>query len=123
MLVYEDRNCRYILGLVEPPSVITPEEIAPREYVFVMDVSGSMNGFPIDTSKELIKRILMDLTPKEKFNILFFDGSSDFLSEQSIYATKENKQLAIQIRSEEHTSEFQSRGHLVCRIMIEEKKK
>src|SRR5690554_412316 len=97
MLVYEDRNCRYILGLVEPPSVITPEDIAPREYVFVMDVSGSMNGFPIDTSKELIKRILMDLTPKEKFKILFFDGSSDFLSEQSIYATTENKQLAIQI--------------------------
>lgn len=97
MLVYEDRNCRYILGVVEPPSEITPEEIAPREYVFVMDVSGSMNGFPIDTSKELIKRILMDLTADEKFNILFFDGSSDFLSEQSIYATTENKQLAIQI--------------------------
>lgn len=96
MLVYEDRDCRYILGLIEPPNVITPEEIAPREYVFVMDVSGSMNGFPIDTSKELIKRILMDLSVKEKFNILFFDGSSDFLSEQSVYATKENKQLAIQ---------------------------
>src|SRR5690625_6900557 len=25
-------------------------------------------------------------------------------------------------RSEEHTSEFQSRGHLVCRLLIEKKK-
>src|SRR5437660_6365040 len=28
-----------------------------------------------------------------------------------------------QIRSEEHTSELQSRGHLVCRLLLEKKKK
>src|SRR5439155_25367358 len=27
-----------------------------------------------------------------------------------------------QIRSEEHTSELQSRGHLVCRLLLEKKK-
>src|SRR5437870_9139660 len=27
------------------------------------------------------------------------------------------------IRSEEHTSELQSRGHLVCRLLLEKKKK
>src|SRR5690606_20985662 len=76
MLVYEDKGCRYILGVVEPPKVIKPEDIAPREYVFLMDVSGSMQGFPIETSKELVKRILNDLNPEEKFNILFFAGGS-----------------------------------------------
>src|SRR5439155_10517278 len=30
--------------------------------------------------------------------------------------------LALQ-RSEEHTSELQSRGHLVCRLLLEKKKK
>src|SRR5690625_6691646 len=29
----------------------------------------------------------------------------------------------IRIRSEEHTSELQSRGHLVCRLLLEKKKK
>src|SRR5690625_5943112 len=29
----------------------------------------------------------------------------------------------IQDRSEEHTSELQSRGHLVCRLLLEKKKK
>lgn len=101
MLVYEDKGCRYILGVVEPPKEISPEEIAPREYIFVMDVSGSMKGFPIDTSKELIKRILNDLKAEEKFNILFFDGSSDFLAERSIEATPENKDLAFQIINEQ----------------------
>src|SRR5437660_5298421 len=30
---------------------------------------------------------------------------------------------AVRIRSEEHTSELQSRGHLVCRLLLEKKKK
>src|SRR5690625_7045947 len=30
--------------------------------------------------------------------------------------------LAENIRSEEHTSELQSRGHLVCRLLLEKKK-
>src|SRR5690625_7014554 len=33
--------------------------------------------------------------------------------------TKEEK---IDLRSEEHTSELQSRGHLVCRLLLEKKK-
>src|SRR5690625_7100793 len=31
--------------------------------------------------------------------------------------------LSIQARSEEHTSELQSCGHLVCRLLLEKKKK
>src|SRR5207253_11467102 len=29
----------------------------------------------------------------------------------------------VDLRSEEHTSELQSRGHLVCRLLLEKKKK
>src|SRR5690625_5741857 len=29
---------------------------------------------------------------------------------------------AIELRSEEHTSELQSRGHIVCRLLLEKKK-
>src|SRR5207253_10191938 len=31
--------------------------------------------------------------------------------------------VALSKRSEEHTSELQSRGHLVCRLLLEKKKK
>src|SRR5690554_7704468 len=36
---------------------------------------------------------------------------------------KENGQFEAAIRSEEHTSELQSRPHLVCRLLLEKKKK
>src|SRR5690625_6180452 len=33
-----------------------------------------------------------------------------------------NVDIALDKRSEEHTSELQSRGHLVCRLLLEKKK-
>src|SRR5207253_10672120 len=36
--------------------------------------------------------------------------------------TPESMAGAIEARSEEHTSELQSRGHLVCRLLLEKKK-
>src|SRR5439155_9340623 len=33
------------------------------------------------------------------------------------------ERVLIEVRSEEHTSELQSRGHLVCRLLLEKKKK
>src|SRR5207253_7587110 len=41
---------------------------------------------------------------------------------QSFATTFANGTLTIR-RSEEHTSELQSRGHLVCRLLLEKKKK
>src|SRR5690625_6654650 len=36
--------------------------------------------------------------------------------------TEIDKVLGLEMRSEEHTSELQSRGHLVCRLLLEKKK-
>lgn len=101
MLVYEEKGCRYILGSIEPPKSIEKKELAPREYIFVLDISGSMLGFPLETSKELITKVINDLEPNEKFNILFFAGSSDFFSEKSVLATPENKQAVLEILQEQ----------------------
>src|SRR5437870_8731361 len=38
------------------------------------------------------------------------------------YQTTLPSRLAAAMRSEEHTSELQSRGHLVCRLLLEKKK-
>src|SRR5690625_5940486 len=34
----------------------------------------------------------------------------------------QRRDIAVYKRSEEHTSELQSRGHLVCRLLLEKKK-
>src|SRR5207253_3411250 len=45
-----------------------------------------------------------------------------FLCEEHLKLPKK-KQDEVLLRSEEHTSELQSRGHLVCRLLLEKKKR
>ena len=45
----------FFLGMVKPPQRVQPAEIPPREYIFVVDVSRSMNGFPLNTAKKLLR--------------------------------------------------------------------
>src|SRR5690625_3130116 len=48
------------------------------------------------------------------------DEVIDYLIDVGEYWLKET---GVDGRSEEHTSELQSRGHLVCRLLLEKKKK
>jgi Ca-activated chloride channel family protein len=52
--------------------------------VFILDVSGSMDGFPLDTARTLIGKLLASLQPRDRFNILFFAGGSSVLAPQSL---------------------------------------
>ena len=51
LLLYEHGDENFFLLMVQPPKKVAKEEIPPREYVFVVDVSGSMSGFPLTVSK------------------------------------------------------------------------
>src|SRR5690625_5561913 len=44
------------------------------------------------------------------------------LLSRSTFCSETFSNRYIEIRSEEHTSELQSRGHLVCRLLLEKKK-
>src|SRR5438874_9934690 len=50
-------------------------------------------------------------------------GSSTSCPAASTYASRSGSQRATRTRSEEHTSELQSRRDLVCRLLLEKKKK
>jgi len=95
LLLYPDKEENYFLLMVEPPENVKISMIPPREYVFIIDVSGSMNGFPLEVSKALIQNIVKNLRKKDYFNILFFAGGSQVLSEHPLPATEENKNKAI----------------------------
>src|SRR2546427_2228631 len=46
-----------------------------------------------------------------------------FVDTFSNYFEPENARAALAVRSEEHTSELQSQSNLVCRLLLEKKKK
>src|SRR5690625_5600430 len=58
--------------------------------------------------------------------LYYHSHQKHLLDEQSIPLISECYQSFLKsnhLRSEEHTSELQSRGHLVCRLLLEKKKK
>ena len=85
----------FFLALVEPPSAIATAQINPREYIFVVDISGSMHGFPLDTAKALLRELIGGLRPSDRFNVMLFSGSNRMLSDTSVAATKPNIERAI----------------------------
>ncbi len=85
----------YFLALVEPPQAIPAAMINPREYVFVVDISGSMHGFPLDTAKTLLRHLIGGLRASDSFNVLLFSGSNRMLSDTPVPATRANVERAI----------------------------
>lgn len=97
LLLYEGEKENFFVLMVQPPKRVIEAEIPSREYIFIVDVSGSMHGFPLDISKKLLKDLISALRPQEKFNVLLFSGGSEVLAEQSMPATQENIRRAIQV--------------------------
>ncbi len=87
----------FFMLMVQPPERYEPEEIPPREYIFVLDVSGSMSGYPLDTAKELIRNLVSNLKQTDRFNLILFAGASEQMAPASIPATARNIKSAIDL--------------------------
>ena len=85
----------FFMLTIQPPERFTPEDIPPREYIFVLDVSGSMSGYPLDTAKELIKSLVTNLHETDTFNLILFSNGFAIMSDKSLPATKGNINRAI----------------------------
>jgi Ca-activated chloride channel family protein len=95
LLLYEGEEENFFLAMIQPPKTLKPEMIPPREYIFIVDVSGSMTGYPLDVSKKLLKDLINGLKPEDQFNILLFAGGSSVFSQQSVKANSSNVSRAI----------------------------
>ncbi|MGZ5482708.1 MAG: VIT and vWA domain-containing protein [Pyrinomonadaceae bacterium] len=80
----------YFTMIVQPPERVTSEDVMPKELVFVLDTSGSMNGFPIEKAKETMKLALDNLYPHDTFNLITFAGDTHILFPDPMPATREN---------------------------------
>ncbi len=81
--------------MMQPPKRVSTAQIPGREYIFIVDVSGSMHGFPLDVSKNLLKNLIGNLRSTDTFNVLLFSGGNSVMSEESLPASAENINKAI----------------------------
>jgi len=94
----EGKAENFFLLMAQPPKEVKPANIPAREYIFIVDVSGSMNGYPLDISKTVLRNLIGNLQPHEMFNVLLFSGGNTVLSDKgSLAATKANIQKAINV--------------------------
>jgi len=76
--------------ILQPPDNPRIEDVMPKEIVFVLDTSGSMEGFPIEKAKESMKMALEGLNPQDTFNLITFAGDTSVLFPGPVPATPEN---------------------------------
>jgi Ca-activated chloride channel homolog len=97
LLLSQGERENFFLLMLQPPRRVKLEQIPGRDYVFIVDVSGSMYGFPLDISKKLLKDLIGNLRPSDTFNVLLFSGGNSVLSERSLPATQENIAKAVRL--------------------------
>ncbi len=102
LLLFDDGQEKYFLCMAQPPKRFEKAQIPPREYIFVIDVSGSMTGFPLEVSKTLLRNLVGGLHPQDQFNIVLFAGDSRIWSPQSLAATPAHIDQAIQFLEKEN---------------------
>ena len=95
LLLFPGEEESFFLLMMQPPERPAPAIIPPREYVFIVDISGSMHGFPLETTKALMRSLLGQLRSGDRFNLLLFSGSSQVLADESLPATPEHLERAI----------------------------
>ena len=97
LLLFEGEDENFFLMMIQPPKTFKDSDIPLREYIFIMDVSGSMHGYPIDISKTLLRNLIGSLRTSDYFNVLLFAGGNAVMSEHSLPATQDNINKAIQV--------------------------
>jgi len=85
----------YGLVMVVPPALERRGETLPREAVFVIDTSGSMQGASIAQAKEALELAVRRLAPADRFNIIEFNSTARSLYPEARSASPGNLETAV----------------------------
>ncbi len=104
LILYKGEDENFFLYMAQPPGRVANADIPAREYIFVVDVSGSMEGFPLNTAKRLLRDLIGQLRPSDLFNVVLFAGDSTVLSPKSLPADQQNISKAIRLLDQQRGS-------------------
>ncbi len=89
-MVHKDARGQFVSLMIEPPKLPNPDQIVPRELIFVLDTSGSMGGEPMNASKRFMASALKGLRPEDYFRIIPFANTARRFSNDAKPATPSN---------------------------------
>ncbi|MBE9097743.1 after-VIT domain-containing protein, partial [Tychonema sp. LEGE 07203] len=95
VLTQSDQRGGHFATYLIPALNYKTNEIVPKDVVFLMDTSGSQQGEPLAKSKELMRRFIQGLNPKDTFTIIDFANTAKALSTTPLANTEANRQMAI----------------------------
>ncbi len=90
----DDKGGHFAVYLI-PALRYRSNEIVPKDVVFLMDTSGSQRGDPLVKSKELMRRFINGLNPRDTFTIIDFANTTQQLSSIPLPNTAENRAKAM----------------------------
>jgi Ca-activated chloride channel family protein len=89
-----DRGSHFATYLI-PALDYRPEQIVPKDVVFLMDTSGSQSGDPLLKSQELMRRFINGLNPDDTFTIIDFANTTHQLSASPLQNSPSARQKAL----------------------------
>lgn len=93
----------YTMVVVDPPAI--PQATIPRDAVFVIDISGSMQGTKLDAAKKALSAALHGLVAGDRFRLIAFDDRVE--SESVDFVDYNDRSLA---RADQWIDRLQARG-------------
>ncbi len=95
VLTHRDGKEGYVTVIMIPPKRVKPDQIAPKEMLFVIDCSGSQNGRPLQKAKETMEYVIANMNPDDTFNIIDFNQGARMLFPKPKKNTEENREKAL----------------------------
>lgn len=78
------------------PGTAKSRKVFKKDVIFIVDISGSMQGKPLEDTKNALAVALSKLDPGDSFNIIAFNGETYLFSTSMELATKEAVERAHQ---------------------------
>lgn len=81
--------------IVQPPAKPEAQEITPKELVFVVDQTGSQEGWPLAKAKEVMGYSLRRLRPRDTFQVISFNNKVYPCFPKAVSASQANRSKAL----------------------------
>lgn len=95
----------YFTLMVMPPKRVKPDQIQPKEMIFVIDCSGSQSGKPLDKCKETMRYIIEHMNANDTFQIIAFSNEA-----RPLFAKPEKVSAEMKAKALKHINELQANG-------------